>query len=259
MNRCLKDEQVPDWMTKGKTTLIHKDLSKGTAPNNYRPITCLLMMWRILTAQIKEKIYYSLISQGLFPNEQKGCRKGFKGTAEILYIVKHILNESKTRWKNLDMAWIDYKKAYDMVPQNWIINCLKMYKISHETIHFIKKTMKNWRVELTAGGKSLAETKIQKGIFQGYALSPLLFINAMMPLNHILRKCTAGYKLSRWQEKANHLIYMDDIKLFAKNEKEVETLIHTIRIYSQDIGMEFGIEKCALLVMKVENDTELNE
>ena len=28
------------------------------------------------------------------------------------------------------MAWIDSKKAYDMVPQSWIINCLKMYKIS---------------------------------------------------------------------------------------------------------------------------------
>ena len=45
-------------------------------------------------------------------------------------------------------------------------------------------------------------------------------------------------------------MYMDDIKLFAKNVKERETLIHTVRIYSQDIGMEFGIEKCALLVMK---------
>ena len=110
--------------------------------------------------------------------------------------------------------------------------------------------MKNWRVELTAGGKSLAETKTQRGIFQGYALSPLLFIIAMMPLNHILRKCTARYKLSRSQEKINHLIYMDDIKLFVKNEKELETLIHTVRIYSHDIRLEFGIEKCALLVMK---------
>ena len=45
-------------------------------------------------------------------------------------------------------------------------------------------------------------------------------------------------------------MYMDDIKLFSKNEKELETLIHTIRIYSQDIGMEFGIEKYALRVMK---------
>ena len=34
-----------------------------------------------------------------------------------------------------------------MVPQSWIINSLKMYKISHEIIHFIEKTMKNWRLD----------------------------------------------------------------------------------------------------------------
>ena len=39
---------------------------------------------------------------------------------------------------------------------------------------------------------------------------------------------------------------MDDIKLFANNEKELETLIQAMRIYSQDIGMEFG----AMLIMK---------
>ena len=110
--------------------------------------------------------------------------------------------------------------------------------------------MKNWRVELTTGGKSLAETKIHRCIFQGDALSPLLFIIAMMPLNNILRKCKAEYKLSRLQEKINHLMYMDDIKQFAINEKELETLILTVGVYSQDIGMEFGIEKCVLLVMK---------
>ena len=35
-----------------------------------------------------------------------------------------------------------------------------------------------------------------------------------------------------------------------KIRKELETLIHPVRVYSQDIGMEFGIEKCAMLVMK---------
>ena len=99
--------------------------------------------------------------------------------------------------------------------------------------------MQTWRVELTAGGRRLAEAKIQRGIFQGDTLSPLVFIIAMMPLNHILRKCKAGYKLSRSQKNSNHQMYMDDIKLFAKNEKELETLIHAARIYSQDIGMEF--------------------
>ena len=110
--------------------------------------------------------------------------------------------------------------------------------------------MKTWRVEMTAGGKSLTKTKTQRGIFQADELSPFLLIIAMMPLNNILRKSTAGYKLSKSQEKTNHLMPMVDIKLFAKNQKELETLIHAVRIYSHDIKMEFGKEKCAMLVMK---------
>ena len=208
------------------------------------------MMWKISTAQIREEIYYSLTSHILFPYEQKGCIKGSRGTAKLLYIDQHILNESKTRRKNLARACIDYKKSYDMVLHSWIINSLKLYKISHEIINFIDKTMNAWWVALTAGGRSLSETKVQRGIFRGDALSNLRLIIAMMLLKHILRKCTAGYKLSRLQEKINNLMYMDDIKLFAKIEKELETLIHTVRIYSQDIGLEFGIERFAMLVMK---------
>ena len=204
-------------MTKGRTTLIQKEPNKGTAPNNYRLITCLPMMWIILTAQIREEIYHSLTSRGLFPDEQKGCCKGSRGTAELFYTYKHILDECKTRRKNLAVAWIDYKKPYDMVLHSWIINSLKMYKISDEVINFIDKTMKTWRVELTAGGRKLAEENIQRGVFPGDALSALRFIIAMMLLHHILRKCTVGYKPGRSQEKVNHLMYMDDIKLFAKN------------------------------------------
>ena len=137
-----------------------------------------------------------------------------------------------------------------MISHSWIINCPQINRIPDEVINFIKKTMKTWRVELTPGVKSLAEAKMQSGIFQGDALPPLLFVIVMIPLNHILRKCTAEYKLSKSQEKINHLMYMDDIKLFAKNEKELETLIHAVRIYSQDVGMEFVRGKCAMQVMK---------
>ena len=66
-----------------------------------------------------------------------------------------------------------------------------MYKISDEVTNFIEKTMKIWRVEMTAGGRFLVELKIQR-----VALSPLLFINPIRPLKFILRKCTARYQLS---------------------------------------------------------------
>ena len=72
----------------------------------------------------------------------------------------------------------------------------------------------------------------------------------MMPVINILMKRTDGYDLHKSQEKISHLIYMDDTKLFVKNEKELETQIQAVRIYSEDIGMEFGIEKCVMLIMK---------
>ena len=197
-------------------------------------------MWKILKAQIREKINYSLISHGIFPNKQKGCYKRTRRTGELLCIDQRILNESETRRINLAMAWIDYKEAYDMVPQIWILNSLKMYKIPDQ-VQFIEKTTQTWRVKLTVGGKSLAVVKIQRGMFQVDVLSPLLFVKGMMPLNPILRKCTNS--VNRKKRSTTWCTW-------TKNQKELETLIQTVRIYGQDIGMEYGIEKGAMLEMK---------
>ena len=82
-------------MTKGKTKVIQKDPNKGTARNNYRLITCQPMTRKILTAQIRKYIYNSLTIRGLFPEVRKKCRKGFRGTAEIIYMDQQIINESK--------------------------------------------------------------------------------------------------------------------------------------------------------------------
>ena len=48
----------------------------------------------------------------------------------------------------------------------------------------------------------------------------------------------------------NHLLFMDDLKLFGKSDKEVESLVGVVHRYSEDIGMEFGMDKCAVLIMK---------
>ena len=65
-----------------------------------------------------------LINHRLFSEEQKGCNKGTRGIGELLYINQHILQDSKTRRKNLALALIDFKNAYDMVPQSEIIDVI---------------------------------------------------------------------------------------------------------------------------------------
>ena len=106
-----------------------------------------------------------------------------------------------------------------------------------------RKSHEKGKVKLTSEGKTLAEVKIQRGLFQENSLSPLLLVLAMIFLR-------SGYKFTKSRKKINSLVDIDDIKLFAKNEREMEILIQTIRIYSQDVGIDFGIEKCTMLIIK---------
>ena len=54
----------------------------------------------------------------------------------------------------------------------------------------------------------------------------------MMPLYHIRRKCTENYKSTEHKEKFSHIIYTDDIKLSAKNEKQLVTNTNNKNILS---------------------------
>ena len=85
MNKCIQKTEIPEWMTKGKTTLIQKDSLRRTVQTNYRPITCLPTMWKILTEKIRELIYNLLISRGFFPDEQRMPQGNQRYTGTIKY------------------------------------------------------------------------------------------------------------------------------------------------------------------------------
>ena len=77
-----------------------------------------------------------------------------------------------------------------------------------------------------------------------------MFVLALIPLSLILRKAKAAYEFSESKEKINHLLFMDDLKLYSRSEKGLDSLVQTVHVFSEDIGMEFDIEKCAMLVME---------
>ena len=154
------------------------------------------------------------------------------------------------------MCWIDYKKAYDSVPHSWIIKCLELYKIDASIVQFIKGQMQKWRTNIklrhTKGEIEINNIRILKGIFQGDSLSPLLFCMAIDPLSKLIKKEEIGYstskersKASKTQQKVSHLLFMDDLKMYADSEDRLGKLIKTVHSFSEDIRMEFGLDKCS--------------
>jgi hypothetical protein len=244
------DTEIPEWLGKGRTVLIIKDKEKGPVVENYRPITCLPTMWKLLTSIVSEEMYHHLEEQKLLPIEQKGCRKKSRGTKDQLLIDKLIMQHCKRKQIGLHVTWIDYKKAYDSVPHTWLLKSLELLKLNARTIKFLKNAMNVWSTQLTINNQVLGQCRIRRGIFQGDSLSPLLFVAAMIPLSNLLNAENKGFQFGKDGNKINHLLYMDDLKMYGKNAKEMKCLTDKVLEVSSDIGMEFGIAKCSTMVLK---------
>ena len=137
-----------------------------------------------------------------------------------------------------------------MVPHSWIIECLDLFGLAEKINSLLVNSMEKWKVMPCSGNSELREVEIKQGIFQGDSLSPLVFVLALIPLSLILRKAKAAYEFSKNKGKINHLLFMDDLKLYSRSEKGLNSLVQTVCVFSKDIGMEFGTEKCAMLTME---------
>jgi len=118
LQKCLDNGDFLEWMTSGKTALIMKNPVKGKQPGKYRPITCLPLMWKKLTGILADNLYDHLSEQNVIGEEQKGCIRKSRGAKDHLMLDKAIMCDSKKRSTNLAMCWIDYQKAYGMVPHS---------------------------------------------------------------------------------------------------------------------------------------------
>ena len=107
----------------------------------------------------------------------------------------------------------------------------------------IRESLKTLKTQLTACGKDLGKVAIRRRISQKDSLSPLFFVISMLPLSCIclLRDFGAGYQLGKEEGDVNHLMLMEDLKLYGRNEKEINPLVQTSRVFSSDISTDSGI------------------
>lgn len=170
-NKIVKNpEQSLEWPTEGATFLIPKT-EDTKSPESYWPITCLPAMYKILTSIITERAYIFLESNNLLPEVQKGYRRRSYGCRDQLRLKKAILEEMRSKRRNLSTACLDYKKAFDSVPHTWIFKSLKLCKICPTITRFMREKVKSRKaiVQLNhnRGMMISRPIKLKSGIYQG--------------------------------------------------------------------------------------------
>jgi hypothetical protein len=119
------------------------------------------------------------------------------------------------------------------VPHSWIIKSPELIGINSKVTAFIKKDMTYWRTRMRLDAENkLIETEdinLQCGIFQGDSISPLLFCICLIPLTQQLNMLNTGYEEHTTKTKISRLLYVDDLKLIAKLEEELQKEIQTVK------------------------------
>ena len=78
----------------------------------------------------------------------------------------------------------------------------------------------------------------------------MLFLVTLIPVTIILRTLKQERSFGKRKERLNHLLFMDDLRLFGSNDNEINSLVKVVKIVSGDIGTQYGFDKCVVLKMK---------
>ena len=89
---------------------------------NYRPIACLNIIYKLYTSCLNMFLCEHCKMNGIITPEQSGGKKNVWGTTEQLLLNKAILKEARSKKRNLYTVWLDYRKAFDSVPHEWLLH-----------------------------------------------------------------------------------------------------------------------------------------
>lgn len=85
--------------------------------------------------------------------------------------------QTRKKLRNISVAWVDYRKAFDSVPHSWLLKVLKIHDINGRIVNLLQFLMRTWRTSLLIRtGDELIKSaiiKINRGVFQGDTLSAI--------------------------------------------------------------------------------------
>ena len=109
--------------------------------NNYGPIACLNIVNKLYTSCVNIFLQNHCEVNEIITSEQAGGKRGVWGCTEQLPIDNSILSEIRKK-RNLPTFWLDYRKAFDSVPHDWIIKALQLAKVAKNLIESINRLIK---------------------------------------------------------------------------------------------------------------------
>ncbi|KAK3089266.1 hypothetical protein FSP39_002210 [Pinctada imbricata] len=224
-----------DWRDANISSIFKK--GDKHLPENYRPVSLTSVTCKILEHIICRNIMKYLETNKILTNLNHGFRTGYSCETQLITTVNDFLKEHD-KGNQVDVAILDFSKAFDTVPHNKLLHKLHQYGIQGNIHIWLTNFLTKRTMRTVVEGISSEETTVDSGVPQGTVLGPIMF------LCHIndLPDCVSS----------SVRLFADDCLLYRtiRNTQDHETLqkdLNNLENWANKWGMKFNAKKCYIL------------
>ncbi|BHF69785.1 hypothetical protein SprV_0301283200 [Sparganum proliferum] len=194
-----------DWKS-ATITLLFKGGSRASA-TNYGPVSLTSTCCKIMEKIIKKASMQFLEQHHLLSDAQHGLRSGRSCLTNPLFSLERWL-KARNEGNAVHAIYVDFKKAFDSVPQQSLLHKLRNAEIHGRLLAWIQSFLPGWSQRVQVGRQQSSEVSLVSGVSQGSVLGPTLFF---VCINDCLKYLGC-----------NAILVEDDIKLWKVIHNEAD-------------------------------------
>ena len=174
INICIAGGTFPSAWKEAKVTPIHKGNSKSDK-NNYRPISVLPVLSKILERHLHGLLYNFLTENDLLYRLQSGFRKAHSTETALINLVDRLLLNMDKNCIN-GLVFADFQKAFDLVNHQVLLEKLQIYGLEENSMALMRSYLCQRKQRTVIGSSQSSSQYLKHGVPQGSVLAPLLFL-----------------------------------------------------------------------------------
>ena len=261
-NVVLDSGIVPTEWCIGIIIPIFKNKGVDTNPDNYRGITLLSCLGKLFTSILNHRISLFFEAANMLGEEQAGFRSNYS-TTDNIFVLKSIIDIYLRNKKRLYCAFIDYKKAFDLIDRSSLWYKMLKMGLRGKLFTVIKNIYESAKSCVAVRGEMSEFFTCNTGVRQGENLSPLLFAIYLNDFQEYISNSYGGLKyleselsdcLELGFDNANValnlscLLYADDTIILAETPEELQKALDAVDSYCQTWHLTVNASKTKVVI-----------
>jgi len=259
-NLVLLSGIIPEAWCLGMIKPLYKNKGSAEDPDNYRGITLLSCIGKLFTSCINVRLSEYVELAGILGEEQAGFRRGYS-TLDHAFVLHSLVELYLFRKKRIYCAFVDYKKAFDLVDRSSLWSKLIASGINGNIIKVIYNLYDNAKSCIKLGNTISNFFPCNIGVRQGENLSPLLFAIFLNDFEYYVSRGYKGLDVFAAEVRNNLsdddvevflrlyvLLYADDTIVMAESAEELQLALTSVYQYCRSWYLTVNTTKTKIVI-----------